>query len=103
LTEAAHLRQLIDSAESLGADRSLVERAAAEYVAIQMRIAALERQIDPRRRRSLAEAQRIERAARALGGRDDKAAILCARFGLSRSQINRLLRMARETRAESVM
>jgi hypothetical protein len=103
LTESGALRELIDSAGAFGADRSLVERAAAEFVALHLQIANLERLIDPRRRRALAEAQRIAKAARALGDRTDKASILRERFGLSKSQINRLLRTARETCADSVL
>jgi hypothetical protein len=103
LIEAAHLRELIDRAEQFGMARSLVAAAATEFVALNLRIAQLERQIDPRRRRSLAEAHRVAKAARALGDRIDKTAILRERFGLSKSQINRLLRLARESCAHSVL
>lgn len=83
----ADLRWLVGHAVATGADPERVELVAGQLVDL-----LLDAQ-DPRRRESLALAERVHKAKAA----GTSMAGLCERFSRSRSQINRLDRMWRMT------
>jgi len=87
----SEIQQLLAICGALGIDERMLVAAADEIVALSLRIAELERQRDPRKAETAELARRVGRAHAALAGNDRAIAILCERFGRSRSRIHVLI------------
>jgi hypothetical protein len=95
----ADVRRMLDAAVRGGESRSFVERMAGELVALELRVADLERAVDPRRRASIEKAHRVRNALDA----GATPAQVRARFRLGRSALYRALQLSREVRDTSAI
>lgn len=99
MTSTNTLRELIEWALAAGADRQLVREASDEVVALAGQVFSLQREADPRKKRTSALARRVYRADQALkrnGTTTGRASLLAQQFGRSVSRIHALLAMSCE-------